>query len=587
MAKNQKSLSQAHKLSQFPATAICGNGILSSVLYVSGIAILFAGVYAPLILLVIAGILFLYKSVYTEVVEALPINGGAYNCLLNGTSKTFAAIAGVMTILSYTATAVISAKVGVTYFHSLVNIPVIPVTLGLLLLVAALVIAGIKDSSRVALIIFGTHISALILVLIFGLIYIATNQPDVFAHNIAQTQLLILDRGSLIPLLLLAFSASLLGISGFESSANFVEEQKRGVFRKTLRNMLIAVAIFNPLITLLVLNILPYETIVTAKDFLLADTAFVVGGQWLKTIIVIDAFMVLTGAVLGAFIGVSGLCYRLAADSCLPGYFTKLNARGTHSRIVLGFSFLCGSILILTQGELLSLAGVYTISFLCVMSLFALGNLILKETRTELKRTYHAPIIFVLIALCATVIGVIGNILINAQNLVYFSIYFAPTMLLVLAVVYQDYVLRVLIRATSFVALGRKKLEERFSDKIEGRFVVFIRNTHRLYRALDYINRNETGRNITLVYCKSSRKNKTGSIKKFKELEKTIPYLHKAGAFPHFTLDLKYIDKHFGPEAIEHVSKKFKIAKNRILIGSIHHRHEFEYDELGGVRIIF
>lgn len=44
------------------------------------------------------------------------------------------------------------------------------------------------------------------------------------------------------------FSAGLLGISGFETSANFVEEQKPGVFPKTLRNMWIIVSIYNPII---------------------------------------------------------------------------------------------------------------------------------------------------------------------------------------------------------------------------------------------------------------------------------------------------------------------------------------------------
>jgi hypothetical protein len=44
------------------------------------------------------------------------------------------------------------------------------------------------------------------------------------------------------------FSAGLLGISGFETSANFVEEQRPGVFPKTLRNMWIIVSIYNPII---------------------------------------------------------------------------------------------------------------------------------------------------------------------------------------------------------------------------------------------------------------------------------------------------------------------------------------------------
>src|SRR6266566_3974266 len=107
-----------HKLNQFFATAICGNDILSSALYVSSVAIIFTGVYAPLILLLICLVLFFYKAVYTEVVEALPVNGGAYNCLLNATSKPFAATAGVMTILSYVATACIWGRDGIAYIKS-------------------------------------------------------------------------------------------------------------------------------------------------------------------------------------------------------------------------------------------------------------------------------------------------------------------------------------------------------------------------------------------------------------------------------------------------------------------------------------
>src|ERR1700684_1745583 len=152
-AKGVQSVRGGHasKLGQFLATAICGNDILSSALYVSGVAIMFTGVYAPVILLFICLVLYLYKSVYTEVVEALPLNGGAYNCLLNGTSKTFAATAGTMTILSYMATAVLSGNVGVEYLSRVFSFPIIPATIGLLALMGLLVIGGIKDSAKVAL----------------------------------------------------------------------------------------------------------------------------------------------------------------------------------------------------------------------------------------------------------------------------------------------------------------------------------------------------------------------------------------------------------------------------------------------------
>lgn len=41
--------------------------------------------------------------------------------------------------------------------------------------------------------------------------------------------------GNILKAVVLGFSAAMLGISGFESSANFVEEHKPSVFPKTLR----------------------------------------------------------------------------------------------------------------------------------------------------------------------------------------------------------------------------------------------------------------------------------------------------------------------------------------------------------------
>jgi len=63
------------RLGPWHATAICGNDITSSCLYVSAIAIVYAHALAPLALLLAAGVLYLYRRIYTEVVEALPCPG--------------------------------------------------------------------------------------------------------------------------------------------------------------------------------------------------------------------------------------------------------------------------------------------------------------------------------------------------------------------------------------------------------------------------------------------------------------------------------------------------------------------------------
>ena len=579
----EKNKHSGEKLGQWLATAICGNDILSSALYVSGIAIIFAGVFAPVVLLLVALVLFFYKKVYTEVVEALPINGGAYNCLLNGTSKQTAAIAGVMTILSYIATAVISAKIGVEYLATIVNIPVIPVTIGLLFAFALLVISGMKDSARVALIIFCLHIITLFGFLIFGLWYFFNGESH-FIFNLQHTKELITQQSGLIPMLYLAFSASLLGVSGFESSANFVEEQKPGVFRKTLRNMLLGVAFFNPLIALVVLNSMRFEAVASSKDFLLANAAHILGGPIFQYIVVFDALLVLSGAVMTAYVGVSGLMDRMVLDECLPGFLAKHNSRGAHPRIVLVFFLLCSSILIITHGKLLSLAGVYTISFLGVMSSFALGNLILKRNRPDLKRTYRAPMFFVIIAFIATVMGMFGNIRIDQQNFVYFEFYFVPALIIILLILYRDYITKWAMNATKKIPFIYSHLEKRFDSIIEGKIVVLIHHIGRAYDILEYIKKNETSWNIVLVCCRSD--DSEDAKKNYRELVEAVPILKKAGVFPHFRVKLAYIDKSFGPEVIDQAAKKFNVKKNRIFIGSIHHYHPFEYSDLGGVRII-
>ncbi|HYK09094.1 MAG TPA: APC family permease [Candidatus Eisenbacteria bacterium] len=573
------------KLNQWFATAICGNDILSSTFYVSGIAIAFAGIFAPLILLFIGVVLFFYKAVYTEVVEALPTNGGAYNCLLNASSKTFASVAGTLTILSYVATAVISGKTAIAYLHAIVNVPIIPVTIVLLLFFALLVISGIKDSAKVALGIFVFHIVVLIAFVLFGGIYYLQHGAMHFMQNITSTKVLIASIGGFIPALFFGFSTSLLGVSGYESSANFVEEQGPGVFRKTLRNMLIGVAIFNPLTALVALNVLPFDVIVNSKDFLLADVAQVMGGSVFQYIVVIDAFLVLAGAVLTAFVGVSGLIYRMTTDGCFPNVISKENSKGSYPYIIGGFFLLCTSILIITKGDLLSLAGVYTIAFLSVMSMFALGNLIMRETRSDLKRTYHAPLIFVMLAFGATVAGVIGNVRISPQNIEYFAVYFVPTMTLVFLFLKIDWFFQFLLRFTKYLRSIDDFVLKHFEDLTSGRFVVFIHHVNRLYKILDYINTNETGRNIILVHCNNG--NKEQYEKSLADLKEVLPSLHKAGAFPHFNIRVVYKDIPFSPDLIDEAAKEFKVRKNRILIGSIHEEHPFDYQQLGGVRIIF
>ncbi len=209
----------------------------------------------------------------------------------------------------------------------------------------------------------------------------------------------------------------------------------------------------------------------------------------------------------------------------------------------------------------MSLAGVYTISFLGVMNLFAIGNLILRQTRTDLKRPYRAPIVFVFIAFISTAIGLVGNILIDQRNLLYFLLYFIPAIVLVLIIIYKKDVTLSLMNVTRISPPIYRMLERYYHKTIDAKFYVFIHTHQRLFKILEYINRNENGWNVKLIHCKDIDAQEQDMIKSL------IPALKEAGVYPFMNLEFEFIDEEFGPEVVDKYATEHEINKNRIFIG--------------------
>lgn len=571
------------RLGQWPATAISGNDITSSCLYASAIATVYAHALAPLVLLIIAAVLYLYRKIYTEVVEALPLNGGTYNCLLNSTRKFSASVAACMTLLSYMATAVLSAKTGAEYLKCLLPfMPPVEVTAVVLACFACLTIIGITESARVALGIFFLNIGTLTFFIVYASVVLIQSGGSIFLMNFSQ----VIEGNTWVKNLFFGFSAALLGVTGFESSANFVEEQQPGVFRKTLRNMWLVVTIFNPIIVLLALGIMTVPEIVGARDALLSHLGLNIGGQTLHTIVVIDAFLVLSGAVLTSFVGVTGLVHRMTLDQCFPSFFLKKNRRGTYHRIILGFLFLTISILYLTRGNMLSLAGVYTISFLSVMTLFGIGNILLKINRKELKRTYRASWLTVIVGVLATTVGIVGNIIIDPYFLFYFVVYFIPAVLLVSIMYARIPILKAFLGVANEllgkIFVWRTIIIDKITDITNIRVVLFIRGAKltRLSKAFDYIERNESSRKVLVVHLHAdvASSEEEDILKNLKIMEELFP-----------DLTIEYISRsgQFNSETVDALSRELGVPKNNMFIGAPEAKHSFSLQDLGGVRVIF
>lgn len=577
-------MSHPKKLKELAATAICGNDITSSCLYVSALTIAYAGQYAWISLLMVAIVLFMYRKIYGEVVGALPLNGGAYNVLLNTTSKSNASVAACLTILSYMATAVISATEAMHYLHSIFHqVPVFLATIGLLGFFLFLTILGISESSVVAIVIFIIHMLTMALLIIAGIWFVATHGLDVFTINFKRPV-----EGSIATALFLGFSTAMLGISGFESSANFVEEQAPGVFPKTLRNMWIAVTIINPSIAIIAIMVLPIDEVLQNQEALLSHMGDRSAGSWLAAIISVDAVLVLSGAVLTSFVGVGGLMRRMTLDRVLPQFLLKETKRGSSPRILLVFFLLCLSVLFATQGKIGPLAGVYTISFLIVMIYFGFGNFLLKIKRARLPRPEYAAPVTVAVAAFALIIALYGNIKINPEYLVVFLQYFVPAILIIYIFLKRNEIMEyMLIVVTSFFEsmerislVSRVKLKKSIRKLFSQEFVYFTKgdDISILNKVMIYVQENEITRRLKIVTVVNEEKVVPEKfMTDFEVLDR---------AYPEIKIEFIQVEGEFGPELIDKLSREWKIPKNFMFISSPSDRFTHRLEDLGGVRLI-
>lgn len=585
-------MKQHKKLSVLASTAICGNDISSSVLYVSALAIAFAGQYAWITLLIVSLVLFLFRKIYGEVVGALPLNGGAYNALLNTTSKSMASFAATLTLLSYMATAVISANEAIHYLHHLIPaIPIIIATIILLSFFGVLTIGGVSESAKVAIGIFLFHLASFAILSAFIIFFLLNNGFEIFIENWHLPTI----GGSVTNAIFLGFAASMLGVSGFESSANFVEEQQKGVFPKTLKNMWIVVSVINPLAALFALSLfaMPLLQSDAYQNTLLIEMASHVGGHWLAILIAIDAFLVLSGAVLTSFVGVSGLLERMALDRILPQYFLKKNNRGSSYRIILVFLFLTISVLLITNGDVKLLAGVYTISFLSVMALFGIGNILLKVRRNSLPRPEKAGSLSILVAITAVIVALVGNVIMEPKagapsNLSVFLEYFIPSIVFIVIMLNRTVLLKFLLRVIhsvfdpfrNLVLKTDKKILSVIDDINSQEFIYFTKDddVETLNKVMLYIQKNEHTKKLKIV---TAIRNGNQINAQFRNDINVVDR-----EYPLIKIDFIELDDHFGPELINRLSKEWNIPINFMFIGSPNDHFPYKIEELGGVRLI-
>ncbi len=371
------------------AAGIVGADIGTSIFYGTGILYPIVGYLAPIFVLTTCIMMWVFKRTYEEGLALSPYNGGAYSMILRSVGRRAAVLAGALTFVSYLATAAVSSLSGGFYLTSLVeggmsNSIVVLLSFVPLVLFGLLNTRGIKEPAKLVTVIAGFHFVLLILMVFWGFGYLAFNFSEIDFSKLSR----LTPSGELtLPMLAYGFAAAFLGITGFESAAQIVEELEDPILRTVrllYKTVVILVSATAPFISFLCLILMTPEEVDGNLNYLLSGLADKLGGRFLLTIVVIDATLTLFAATNTAFVGFIGLATTMAKQGNLPSFLLyrvahKYPTIQGYPLIALPFMGVGMCMSAVVAGELEIAAKVYEISFLGVMVSFCVGVVLMRN----------------------------------------------------------------------------------------------------------------------------------------------------------------------------------------------------------------
>ena len=592
------------QLGQWKASAIAGNAVTGSVFYALPAVVAVSSVLSPISILVACLLLYPFRPILCELASALSAsNAGNYSYLSNISTKLVAVLAAAITLLDAIATGAVSAGTASAYIagETLTNHAHIDdrlVSVLLLVGLASLCLLGMRDSSSVALGMFLFHVTTMVMLIVAGSVaWIRSGNALLHANwSLGMAAIRAPSAGKGIARALFdGVCVAFVGLTGIECSPSYINQVKPGDFPKALRNLHLIVVLTEAPLMLLVLALVPMDSILSGSNVLSLLGQVAGRGAWLKLLVVIDACLVLCGGIITGIVAFCGLVDALCDDSVVPRWLQrKLPKTGAtypsialYLVLTLVMSATCGF-------SLTTLSSVFSVSFLCVMTLFGLSLLLLKYARPSLPRSPIAPLGTVVLGIGIGVTAMAGNFALSPVILVQTLVYFVVLAVALVALTRRVDLARIvvwLVEQQRTSSLGRLPL------KLEKQLIGWIRGQRRhpviyfaksddisvLANALYYIQRNEPTSKCKLVHCYKS-------IDEIPEqLDETFQLVDEI--FPTVTVDLVFVEAPFTPQVVRAITQRLGIPISRsfiscpsgrgALIGSQHPLCDY-----GGLRII-
>jgi APA family basic amino acid/polyamine antiporter len=287
------------------------------------------------------------------------------------------------------------------------NIPAMLVVLA----VTALLVVGIKVSSRLSAIIVTIKLAVVLMVIVAGFFFIKASNYTPFVPKAHPTPSV---EGVKAPLLQVLFgftpvSFGWFGIFaavavvffafiGFDVVATAAEEARRpqrDLPIAIIGSLVICTTLY-VLVSLVVVGMVNYTRLSTEAP--LADAFKSVGHPGFATIVSIGALAGLTTVVLILLLGQSRVFFAMSRDGLLPSWLAAVHPRfGTPYRSTI----IMGLVVALMAGliPLAALAELVNIGTLFAFVLVSVGVVILRRTRPDLERSFRTPLVPVIPAL--------------------------------------------------------------------------------------------------------------------------------------------------------------------------------------------
>ncbi|WP_406313377.1 amino acid permease [Streptosporangium sp. NBC_01639] len=273
------------------------------------------------------------------------------------------------------------------------------------LLLTAILVSGVKLSSRFNLVIVAIKLTVVLLVIVAGLFFIKAANYSPFIPPSKATPAV---EGLAAPLIQVMFGISpvAFGVLGIFSAAAIVffayigfdvvataAEETRNPRRDLPIGIIASLAICTLLyvaVSLVVVGMQPYSQLSEAAP--LADAFKAVGQTWAATLISIGALAGLTTVVMILMMGQSRVMFAMSRDHLLPAGLAKVHPKfGTPYRITI----MVGVVVAILAGlvPLSTIAELVNIGTLFAFVIVSIAVVILRRTRPDLPRSFRTPLV--------------------------------------------------------------------------------------------------------------------------------------------------------------------------------------------------